>query len=161
VTELFLIRHARAVDHAASDGERPLEAEGRRDARAVGQAMLKAAVEVDLIVTSPFVRAVETATLVAVELGYQRGLVVDASLTPDGSTSAILAFCAGLESERVALVGHEPSMGQLLSDLVGRPGMSMVKAGVACLSLDGGLRRGAARLRWTMSPRHLAPQRAG
>jgi len=161
VTELYLIRHARALEQAASDWERPLMAEGRREARAVGAALKKAGVHLDAIGCSPLVRAVETATLMAVELGYDAALSIDAAYTPDGTTTAMLNAIGHLTGERVAIVGHEPSMGLLLSDLIGRPGMSMVKAGVAKLSVEGPPSRGAAKLVWTMSPRQLTPQRGG
>lgn len=160
MTELYLIRHARAADHAANDWERPLVAEGRKEARAVGAAISKEGVVFDTIAVSPLVRAVETATLISVETGYEGGLTVDHSLTPDGTTSGILALCAQLPGERIALVGHEPSMGQLLSDLIGRPGMSLVKAGVVKLTVDGTPQAGGCKLVWTVTPRYLRPTRA-
>jgi hypothetical protein len=49
-------------------------------------------------------------------------------------------------------------MGELLSDLVGKPGMSLVKAGVVKLAVDGAPARGAAKVVWTISPRHLVPR---
>ncbi|MEO6953818.1 MAG: phosphohistidine phosphatase SixA [Polyangia bacterium] len=155
--ELYLIRHARAVDHAANDWERALQPEGRKEARTVGAALLAQHVGFDCMAVSPLVRAVETATLVAVETGYEGGLFIDAALTPDGSTNQLIALCGRLVGDRVALVGHEPSMGQLLSDLVGRPGMSLVKAGVVKLLVDDAPQLGKATLVWTMSPRHLTP----
>lgn len=156
-----MIRHARALEQAASDWERPLIAEGRREARAVGAAMKKAGVHLDAIGCSPLVRAVETGTLIAVELGYDAALTIDAAFTPDGSTTAMLNAIGHLPGERVAIVGHEPSMGQLLSDLLGRPGMSMVKAGVVKLAVEGPPAHGTAKLVWTISPRQLTPQRGG
>jgi phosphohistidine phosphatase len=159
VSELYLIRHARAVDHSANDWERPLTPEGRHEARAVGAALKKAGVEFSAIACSPLVRAVETATLIAVEVGYAGGLTIDIALTPDGAPSAMLNVAAHLGGDRVAMVGHEPSMGHFLSALVGRPGMSMLKAGVARLAVDGAPTVGAAKLVWTISPRQLVPQR--
>jgi phosphohistidine phosphatase len=161
VTELYLIRHARAIEHAAHDWERPLMAEGRAEARAVGSALLKAGVALDTIAASPLVRAVETATLIAVETAYAGGLTIDHALTPDGTTSGMLQLIGQLPGKHVALVGHEPSMGQLLSDLIGRPGMSLAKGGVVRLAVDGKVERGACKIVWTVSPRHLTPVRGG
>jgi phosphohistidine phosphatase len=160
VTELFLIRHARAADHAANDWERPLVPEGRREARTVGAALARQGVKWDAIAVSPLVRAVETATLMAVELGYEGALTVDHALAPDGMTPAMLGVAERL-SGCIALVGHEPSMGQLLSDLLNQPGMVMVKGGVARLAFDGPIAVGAGRLLWSMSPRQLTPARGG
>jgi phosphohistidine phosphatase len=161
VTELYLIRHARAVEQAGNDWERALTAEGRKEALAVGAALEKAGVGLDAIACSPLVRAVETATLMAVEIGFDGGLVIDPALTPDGTTEAMLKVCDHLTGARVALVGHEPSMGHLLSELVGRPGMSMVKAGVVRLMVPWPPARGKAKIAWQMSPRQLTPQKGG
>jgi phosphohistidine phosphatase len=161
VTDLFLIRHARAVEQSPHDWERPLLPEGRKEARAVGAALKRAGVSFDALACSPLVRAVETATLIAVELGFEGGLVVDSSLAPDGVPSAMLSVAARLADERVALVGHEPSMGNFLSALVGRSGMTMVKAGVVRLAVSGPPVLGAAKLVWTISPRQLVPQKGG
>ncbi len=158
MTELYLIRHARAVEAAASDWERALLAEGRHEARAVGAALAREGVRLDAMLVSPLVRAVETATLIAVEIGYEGRLAIDRALTPEAGTAAMIAAAAQLEGERVALVGHEPSMGQLLSDLVGRPGMSLVKGGVVRLAVDGAPVPGAARLVWQIAPRQLTPR---
>jgi phosphohistidine phosphatase len=161
VTELYLIRHARAVEQVGNDWERPLMAEGRKEALAVGAALEEAGVSFDAIACSPLVRAVETATLMGVEVGFQGGLVIDPGLSPDGTTPAMLNVCGHLEGARVALVGHEPSMGHFLSDLVGRPGLSMVKAGVVRLAVQGVPAPGAAKIVWQMSPRQLKPQKGG
>ena len=158
--ELYLIRHARAIDHAANDWERALQPEGRKEARTVGAALLAQQVGFDAMAVSPLVRAVETATLVAVEIQYEGGLTIDSALTPDGTTKQMLALCARLSGDRVALVGHEPSMGELLSELVGRPGMTIVKAGVVKLLIDATTQPGKAKLVWTMSPRQLTPTNA-
>jgi len=163
VTELYLIRHARALDHAANDWERSLVAEGRKEARTVGAALHKDGIQFDVMAVSPLVRAVETATLISVEVGYEGALTIDHALTPDGTTAGILALCGQLTGARVALVGHEPSMGQLLSDLLGKPGMSMVKCGVVRLALeaeDGVPQPGSAKVVWSISPRHLHPRRS-
>lgn len=161
MTEIYLIRHARALEQSSNDWERPLIPEGRAEARAVGAALKQAGVSFDVIAVSPLVRAVETATLIAVEVGYDGGLTVDASLTPDGTTNGMIGLCQHLGAQKVALVGHEPSMGQFLSDLSGRPGMSMVKAGVVHLTLAAPAARGGGKLVWQISPRKLTPQRFG
>src|SRR5204862_6301224 len=83
--ELFLIRHAEAVAHDApiEDAHRPRTARGGRDAQKLGKLMRAADVKLDAIVTSPLVRAVETAELVAIALGFDEGLDVAAELAPN------------------------------------------------------------------------------
>src|SRR3954469_3570852 len=122
--DLFLIRHAKAADGAlyGSDEERPLTDDGRGHARQVGAALAKAGVRFDVILTSGFKRAVETAELIAAEVGYTGELGSDANLEPDGRPHTIIDEVIQLRTEeRVALVGHEPSMGKLLSALLGKP----------------------------------------
>src|SRR5262245_26615970 len=82
--EIFLIRHAQAVDKGApvEDGHRPLTRRGRRDARKLGKVLLKKGVGLQAIVTSPLVRAVETAELVAVSLEFDDELDVAPELRP-------------------------------------------------------------------------------
>jgi phosphohistidine phosphatase len=84
--DLFLIRHAHAVDgDGMRDDDRPLSAQGRRQALDVGGALSRQKVRFGRIVTSPLVRAVETAELVAVSLGFDGGLDVHEAMRPDGS----------------------------------------------------------------------------
>lgn len=124
----------------------------------VAGALKKLAVHFSLIVSSPLVRAVETAELIAVGTDYGRGLEIRPELSPEGEVNDMLAtsLAPHLGSPRVALVGHEPSMGHLLSHLLGQPGLSLEKAAVACLDFDS--TRETALLRWTISPNRLQPQ---
>src|SRR2546425_5291494 len=116
--DLFLIRHAAAAEGAlyGSDGERPLTADGRKSVLAVGAALAKNGVKLELVVCSPLVRAVETAELIAVSVGYEGELQICPELLPEGSPAAMLerALRPNVKKSRVALVGHLPSMGNLL-----------------------------------------------
>jgi phosphohistidine phosphatase len=157
--DLFLIRHTKAHDGNAygSDSHRPLTADGRRAARAVGEALRKKDVRFDAIVTSPLVRAVETAELVALETKYDGALAVSDSLEPGGSVQEIverlIVPAADHGGDTLALVGHEPSMGNLLSALLGKPGLSLSKG--AAVRLDWNGKR--AKLVWSVKPKRLDP----
>jgi len=154
--ELLLIRHAKAIDGElyAEDGHRPLTADGRRHAQEVGAALAEEGISLDAMVTSPFVRAVETAELVACELGYEGALEVSATLEPGGRPQEIMDRVIMPRSvKRLALVGHEPSMGNLLSALLQKPGLSMSKGAAVRLSWDG--KRG--KLVWVVKPKKLSP----
>jgi phosphohistidine phosphatase len=154
--DLFLIRHASAAEGAlyGTDADRPLTAEGRRSARAVGASLAQQGVKLDRIVSSPLVRAVETAELVAVSLEFDGELEILPELAPEGSPHQVIARLSGL-SGRTALVGHLPSIGNLLGSLLGRPsGISMSKMSVVRLGYADGR---PAKLVWVMTPRHLQP----
>ena len=127
---------------------------------AVGASLAKHGVKLDLILASPLVRAVETAELIAVSVEYDGELQILHELTPEGSPAQMIdrALRPNLKRGRVALVGHLPSMGNLLGALLDRPGvpmsnMSVVRLGYA--SQGGGGR--PAKLVWSMTPRRLDP----
>lgn len=155
--ELYLVRHAHAVDDAARDDDRPLSADGRRQARDVGGALARQGVALARIVTSPLVRAVETAELVAVALGFDARLDVADALRPDGGWKQLQReVLEPLAGERaVALVGHEPSIGHFLSKLLHEKGLSMQKGAVVRLDFADPDTR--ARVVWTLSPKRLDP----
>ncbi|HZS39073.1 MAG TPA: phosphohistidine phosphatase SixA [Polyangia bacterium] len=155
--DLFLIRHTKAADGAlyGDDVERPLTHDGRRAALDVGESLARHGVKLDVIWSSPLVRAVETAELVAVSVGYTGGLEIARALAPEGRPSEILGMVLEQEQrERVALVGHEPSMGNLLSALIGRPGLSLSKGAVVRLRYEAHKK---AQVVWMMKPKQLDP----
>jgi phosphohistidine phosphatase len=152
--DLFLIRHASAADGPlyGDDADRPLTADGRRAALAVGEALQLAGVGFDKVIASPLVRAVETAELLAVSVGFDGELAIAHELEPGGSVQRMLELLGRASGERVALVGHLPSMGNLLGALLGRSGVSMSKMSV--VRLEHGER---SRLVWVITPRRLQP----
>lgn len=155
--DLYLIRHAHAVDgDGLRDDDRPLSAQGRKQALDVGAALARQKVRLARIVTSPLVRAVETAELVAVSLGYDGGLDVHDALRPDGSWKHLLReVLEGGGAEPLALVGHEPTIGHYLSKLLQQKGLSMGKGTV--VRLDWSDAEAAAKIVWTLSPKRLDP----
>jgi phosphohistidine phosphatase len=155
--ELYLIRHAHAVDgDGMRDDDRPLSREGRRQALDVGAALGKHKVRLSRIVTSPLVRAVETAEIIAVTLGFDGGLGVADAMRPDGSWKQLVReLLEPNGSEPLALVGHEPSIGHFLSKLLHDKGLSMSKGAV--VRLDWRTVDEPARLIWTLSPKRLDP----
>ena len=156
--DLFLIRHAHAVDgDGLRDDDRPLSREGRKQALDVGGALARQKVRVGRIVVSPLVRAVETAELVAVSLGYDGGLDVCDAMRPDGSWKHLLreVLEAHDPAAPLALVGHEPSIGHYLSKLLQQKGLSMSKGAVVRLDWHDAER--PANVVWTLSPKRLDP----
>ncbi len=135
--KVLLIRHTHAVDgdEGIDDEARWLTAKGRALARQVGERLRDDEIEPDLIVTSPLVRAVQTAELVARGLKHRGVVEVVPALAPDGSVrraAADLEARAGL----VAAVSHEPAISALAAHLVGR-GVTAFRKGQALLVDDG------------------------
>ena len=112
---LFLIRHAKSSwdDPTLTDRQRPLAARGRRDALRLGKRLAKRYRRPDLIVSSPAVRALTTAQLIARKLGCRR-IAVDARLYAC-KASDLLRVIRQLDErhQRVMLFGHNPELSAL------------------------------------------------
>ena len=123
---LWLLRHAEAAD-GLPDDERPLTARGVRHADAAGKALARLGVNIDVCLTSPKARAVQTAELVCEPLGIEPTLEPRLSGEPFDPYELV----AGLGE--VLLVGHDPSFSLVLHDLTGTQAR-MRKGGLAGVS---------------------------
>src|SRR5438128_8022509 len=104
-----LIRHAEAGDDAPRYESRALTVRGRADARPLGRVLARRGVRFTLIVTSPLVRAVQTAEIVAAAVGYRGRMPAVDLLEPEAPASEVVAFLTTIADEKsVALVAHEP-----------------------------------------------------
>jgi phosphohistidine phosphatase len=158
--ELYLIRHGLAEqpgDAWPDDAKRPLTDQGVSKLRQEVRGLARLGVSVDLILTSPFVRTRQTAEIVARGLDPQPHVTTVDSLTPDGSYADIVADLAkhGRRS-RIALVGHEPGIGELAARLIGsRHRLPFKKGAICCIGMDSLPPAGPGDLRWFLSPRIL------
>jgi phosphohistidine phosphatase SixA len=125
---VILVRHAKA-DPGHPDELRPLTPAGREGARVLG--LLLAEREPDAVVTSPLLRARETADALAEVAGLEA--VVDERLAPGAGVDALRAAVAG-RGETVIAVGHQPDCGEIALALTGRE-LSFPTAGFAELEL--------------------------
>jgi len=114
---LFLIRHAKSSwgDTALPDKDRPLSDRGRRDAPKMGERLAKRDVKPDLILSSPAMRALKTAEIIAKKLDYRRrDIVVDDRLYAVGADDLLdVIHKLGAKLERVMLFGHNPELTEL------------------------------------------------
>ncbi len=127
--DLFLLRHGIAEERfdGLDHPERALTCEGLARTAAVARSLVKRGVQVDLLLTSPFRRALETAQI-AMDAGLASELRVEAALEPGGSVEALVRNLSG----RVCLVGHEPDLSSLAARLLQLPpaGLTLKKAGL-------------------------------
>jgi phosphohistidine phosphatase len=160
--ELLVIRHGVAEDRetfaktGADDSLRPLTKEGRWKVEHIAKGLRRTLPSLDVIATSPFKRAEQTAKIVASEYGVTKLERLDA-LTPDGTQRAFMTWLRGHDdSDRVAIVGHDPHLPALVSWLVtgeaieGR--FALRKGGACLLQIDGQARAGKAVLVWSLTP---------
>jgi len=133
---IYLLRHGDAEPGNGDDAARPLTAEGERQAEAAGRALAVLGAEIDACLTSPKVRAAETARLACEPLG----LGVEAATELSGGDFDALGLAAGRGD--VLLVGHEPSFSTEIARLTGAR-TKLRKGGLA--SVDGGTLVGLLR----------------
>jgi phosphohistidine phosphatase len=158
--ELYLIRHGVAEDRGDAwpdDNKRPLTENGIARMRKSARGLADLGVEIDIVLSSPLVRARQTAEIVVAALNPKPALLNVDSLAPDGSFAAIVA---DLEKHgrkpRLALVGHEPSIGELAARLIGsRHALEFKKGGICRIDLDELPPAGPGDLRWMMTPKIL------
>lgn len=133
---LYLVRHGIAADLSPAcpdDAARPLTDEGSDRLRAQFRALRRLDVEIDHILTSPLVRAVQTAALLKDALRNAPAVSVVEALRPGGRLEALMADLARLPNVRgVALVGHEPSIGMVAARLLGARDPIRFKKGAVC-----------------------------
>lgn len=161
--DLLVIRHAIAGDRdewaktGRPDHERPLTDEGRARMRENARALVSLAPKLDLLATSPFTRAAETAAIV--HEAYAGVEVVDAPVLAHGKSPAeVCAWLAKRPESRVAVVGHEPDLGQLVGWLVlgdADAGIPLKKGGACLLRVTGAPTAGAAEMKWLLPPKIL------
>ena len=156
--KLHLVRHATASDVAPNDAERELTREGREEARIAGAALAELDVRVSYILSSPLVRARQTAEIVSEALKVRDDVALLYELANNASTTSLLKALRPYAScGEILLVGHMPSLSEHLAVLIGAPNgraFPLGKAGVACIELTH-LRTGAGQLRWLMRQKQL------
>jgi phosphohistidine phosphatase len=132
---VFLVRHAKSSRDDASlpDRDRPLDDRGRRDAPKMGKRLAKRDVKPDLLLSSPALRALATAQLIAEELGYKHEDIVVEDRLYASSAEDLLAVIRALDKKlnRVMLFGHNPEFTdlahQLSSEIIDMPTSAIVE----------------------------------
>jgi phosphohistidine phosphatase len=153
---LYLMRHANAGlarGNPVLDAKRALIKEGKEQCMLMARVMNALKVQVDVVVSSPLKRSLQTAQFVATEMGYEAKVEVSPALAPGGDYAAfqqLLAKYAGFEG--ILAVGHNPNVFQFLGRLItgnGGAAIRMRKGSVARVDLD----RHPPLLQWLIDPR--------
>lgn len=155
---LYFLRHGIAEDRAASgqDFDRTLTDEGRKRMVREAKTMAELGLEIDRIITSPLLRAKQTATIVAEGLKLRDRLVVDERLADEFDPSRLARILEEHpDADSVMLVGHEPGMSRTIGELIGGARLDVKKGSLACVEVAGASLRGA-ELRWLIPPKVLA-----
>lgn len=126
--EVYLLRHGIAEDCGPSgrDADRALTAEGRKKLRQVLQRAKKAGVKPELVLSSPYKRALATAELAVEVLGCSHGVMETAVLTPGSRPEQVWAeIRVHRQAGRIVLAGHEPLFSRLAAYLLDSPGLNV------------------------------------
>ncbi|MGH2474471.1 MAG: SixA phosphatase family protein [Candidatus Limnocylindrales bacterium] len=158
---LHLLRHAHAGDPERWDGPdagRPLSPKGRAQAEALGAYLAAIGFTTDALITSPKVRARETAEIVAEQLGLT--IAIDDRLGggPDLRMIEAILDDAGHPAAPV-LVGHDPDLSDLVAELCGPGSAPMRKGALARIETGQPVRPGSGTLRWLLPPDAIRPGR--
>ncbi len=154
MTELHFLRHAHAGDPMAWDGPdeaRPLSAKGQRQADRLGLFLVSVRFTPDVFITSPKLRASQTADIVATHLGTR--VEIDDRLAGAFDIGMLddLLRDAG-DPLRPVVVGHDPDFSTLVAELCGAPDIPMKKGALARIDIGRPLRAGTGTLRWLVPP---------
>lgn len=162
--KLYIIRHAIAdpIGPEGDDSQRPLTVKGRTRMYRIAQGLKELGESIDLILTSPYLRANQTARILAKKLDLGKEAIVPTdALSPSGQAADLIQEINEKHSgaQSIALVGHEPHLSSLIALLLsGDPGLSitMKKGGVCHLSVEALQAGRCATLEWLLTPAQLA-----
>jgi phosphohistidine phosphatase len=159
--DFYFLRHGSAVDLGTPgferDAERPLVPKGERRLRAAAAAMRKMGLSFDTILSSPFIRARQTAEIVAGELKWKKPIKFSDNLVPGGNSRTLIYALNELKPalENVLLVGHEPNLSRLIGLLVSGnmdAAIEMKKGGLCKLEVAELHYGQCAKLAWLLTP---------
>lgn len=159
---LWFIRHARAVDReetTLTDFQRPLTPKGRKQFSILCRKLAKRLEPPQLLLTSPLIRAVQTAEIVRREFDISESACrVDERLSPDFDLQKLKAILQDMASQQpdlksLAIVGHEPSFGVTLSETIGGGSISLAKGAIAEVEFSPLPNPEESRLKWLIVPK--------
>lgn len=164
--ELIFVRHAIAFERNhrrwPDDGLRPLTPAGRQKFHRAAAGLAKWLPKVDRVLTSPLVRASQTAEILRAAARWPKAAEAP-ELAPGAGLSSALAMLRKQKARRFAIVGHEPDLSALLTACIAPAGTRVAiafrKGGVACVQFSGEVRAGAGTLVAFVPPRALRRMR--
>lgn len=160
--ELYIIRHGLAgisIQDKMADDERPLEKKGKRIMKDVAKGLKKLKISFDIVLSSPLLRAKETAEIVNDYCGNTKKIKETELLSPGASFNDLIEFLNNLkDSKTVAIVGHEPFLSCFASYCLSKNNNSFInlkKGAVIKLEINEVIKPGECNLLWLMEPKHL------
>jgi phosphohistidine phosphatase len=161
--KLYLVRHAEAIERSSTtpDASRYLTTKGRLSFRKIARRARQAGAAPDVIFTSPLLRSVQTAEILAERLKHKGAVVVSKELSPGFDLRALRALLvdAGNPAE-AAFVGHEPDLGGIAAALISVPGgFPLRKGAIVAVEGTGSAPKGTATFLWMEDDKGTATRR--
>jgi phosphohistidine phosphatase len=158
--DLLILRHGEAGKHSPlpGDAKRTLTTEGRQEITNLSNSMKGLELKLDYILSSPLLRAKQTAEIVAKSLKYKGKIEELNSLKPEGSRLEFYSALSKLKQNSVVLVvGHEPYLSQMISEAISQSEcrINLKKAGLARIRVLATLPKLRGDLRWLLTPKLL------
>ena len=159
--QLFILRHAAALPHGTPGyptDNRPLTEEGIEKFTECAKAINIIAGTFGVIISSPLVRALHTAKILAEHTSYIKEIIITEHLLPGSPQRSLFKFLKQYQhSERVCLVGHEPHLGFIASKLIGRDeSVIELKKGAICrIDIENLPPEKPGKLIWLIQPKQL------
>ena len=135
---VYIFRHAEAIEatETVCDEWRYLTEKGRKATEGVAKRLVRQGLKSCLILSSPLVRAVQTAQIVAEMLGRKCTLEINGLLQPEGDISELIEFLYGhADAKNIMMVGHEPHLGSFVATLLKRDDTILLKKG-SCVIVE-------------------------
>jgi len=158
--EIYIMRHGLAEGIGSGiteDAKRTLTPEGKKKMQDIAHGLARLGWVLDWIVTSPLVRAVETAHIVSGSFASEVPVEISDALRPAGSADALISLLAKHPNRnRVLVVGHEPDLSALAARLIGSGrgcNLAFKKGGCCLIACDGFPLKSPGQLVWWLTPR--------
>ena len=156
---IFILRHGKAEPRRSkiADAARDLTGKGRRDVRVVLERARDAGMRVDVVLTSPLRRAVESAAIAMETLDPQPRLIETNSLRPNQPATKVWEKLP--EANTLLLVGHEPQLSSIVVFLLGAPELRirLKKGALVCIQVEQVSASPRGTLEWMLTPRLARP----
>jgi phosphohistidine phosphatase len=158
--DLLVLRHGEAGTRSNLEGDfkRLLTAEGKQEILEISNGLKTLDIELNHVITSPLLRAKQTAEIVAKSLKYKGKIKELDSLKPEGNKLELYSVLSEFKQDSTVLaVGHEPYLSEMISDAISQSGcrIDLKKGGLARMRILSTLPKIRGELRWLLTPKHL------
>jgi phosphohistidine phosphatase len=156
MVNIYFIRHGDSEKTSVhkKDSDRELTAQGRNITRSAALQWKKIIPDFDYIITSPYLRAVQTADIIASAFNHNNGIITDKKLAPGSKTADLIEIVHTYSGKNIAIVGHQPDLAEHISSLISNSQayIEFKKSSIAKLSFGSKVKEGKGTLDFLIPP---------